>query len=105
MNQELLIDCEEFIARHNPDKSVEEVFVEMQRVLKVHKKFNQYIRKNNITISMPKKSEAILERRKLFVNWYVQQNQDKYLQEVIEELTTLVFASETTITNIIYNYI
>lgn len=104
---EFLVKAEEYVAHHEPDKTAEEIFTEFVRVGKINKKFNSYIRKNklNLTLdSMPRKSEAILERRRLFINWYVEQNNHRFLNDVVEELTTLVFASETTIHNVIYNY-
>lgn len=106
MNLQFLNEAEEFIARYAPEKTAEEVFTELQRVVVVHKEFSNYLSVNQITIDMPKKSDAILERRRLFINWYVEHEQSKgrYLSEVVEELTTLVFASETTIYNTLYNY-
>lgn len=106
--ENFLSKAEEYIARYEPGKTAEEVFLEMQRVVQMHKRFDRYLKKNpNLKKqieSMPKKSEQILERRRLFINWYIQRNKGRYLHEVVEELTYLTFASETTIHNVVYNY-
>ena len=103
-----LAQAEEYVARHEPDKSAEQIFAEMHLVLEVHAAFNEYLAgrpdlKQNIE-TMPKKSEQILARRKLFINWYIEKNKGRYVHELVDELTFLTFASETTITNTIYNY-
>lgn len=105
MITDLLNYAESFIARHEDQKTVEQVFAEFHRVREEHQDFERYLEKNNIEFRMPKKSEAILERRKLFINWYIQKYQkDRHMKVLVEELTTLVFASETTIYSVIYEY-
>lgn len=103
-----LAQAEEYVARHEPDKSAERIFAEMHLVLEVHAEFNKYLNarpelKKSLE-AMPKKSEQILARRKLFINWYIQKHKERYVHELVDELTFLTFASETTITNTIYNY-
>lgn len=99
-----LDEAEGYVVRHEPEKTAEQIFVEFDRVPKVHRKFSRYLNKEKICIDMPRKSEAILERRKLFINWYVEQNNDRPLTVVVDELTTLVFASRTTIYTVLYDY-
>ena len=100
-----LNEAENYVAFYEPNKTAEEIFVEFDRVPKVHRKFDRYLRKQKIYLNtMPRKSEAILERRKLFINWYVEQNNHRPLSEVVDELRTLVFASRTTIYTVLYDY-
>lgn len=92
---------ESHVARFEPDHTAEQLFAQLSKVEKVHKKFNLYLRRSKINIDLPKKSEIILERRKLFIEWYVEQNQDRPTHILVDELTYLVFASRTTIYNIL----
>lgn len=92
------------MALYEPDKTAEQIFVEFVRVGEVHEDFNRYLEREKICLDMPRKSEAILERRRIFINWYVAQNNDRPLAEVVDELRTLVFASRTTIYTVLYDY-
>lgn len=102
---QFLVYAEEYIARHEPDKSVEQIMVEFTQLLKWHKRFNKYLKKTKQNhLLMPKKSEDVLERRRVFINWYVEQNKGRFIVDLVEELSLLTFSSKTTITNTLYNY-
>jgi len=100
--------AEEYIARYEPEFTPEELFVEMARIVEMHEKFNTWLagqdKLQQEIERMPKKKDKVLEWRKLFIHWYVERNKGRYQQEVVAELTKLVFASETTIYSILYNY-
>lgn len=100
-NSDFFAACESHVARFEPESTAEELFVELSRVEKVHKAFNRYLRRNKIKFNMPRKSEVILERRRLFINWYIQQHPEKGIEQAVNELTYLTFASRTTIYNVL----
>lgn len=103
-----LEECERYLIEHQPDKTAEETFVQMEKVLTKHRLFNAYLEKNTPLIhtlhSMPKKADRVLARRKLFIFWYIERNKGRKQEEVVEELCDLIFASKTTIYSIIYDY-
>jgi hypothetical protein len=105
MEARYLLYCEEYIARHEPDKTVEEIMAEFTKVLRWHKRFNKSL-PDKSPLLMPQKAADTLERRKVFINWYVQheRNKGRRLADIVTDLTALVFASETTIYNVLYNY-
>ena len=101
-------ECERFIIDYQPNRTAEELFVAMERVVEKHRLFQKYLESHKPLIhtlnAMPKKADRVLARRKLFIFWYIERNKGRKQEEVVEELCDLVFASKTTIYSIIYDY-
>lgn len=104
MNQ-FLQRCEEYIARHEPENTVENLFTECEWVLQTHREFERHLRKHRVNIVMAQKKEENIFYRTVFIEWYVEKHQnEKSVRQMISELTKLTFSSPSTITNSLYNY-
>lgn len=101
---ELVDRAEIYIQGHDALLTPEQLFLLFKRDAQVFKKFNRYLKKNKIKFDMPKKSEKRIERRRVFLHWYVEHNNEKLISECVKELADMLFISEKTIYSTLYNY-
>jgi hypothetical protein len=91
-------------AMYAQDKSVEQIFVEFQEIEKIHEEFAEHIEDNQINFCGMKKSKAELARRKIFIKWYVAKHNEKSVDDCVNDLTTILFISESTVYQALYDY-
>ena len=92
-----LLDAQRFIDENQIDKSVEALCVEQREREKIFEEF-----KNEVTME---RSLSSLEKRRIFVNWYVEKYQSlKNTNELIDDLMELLFVSRRTIELIMSGY-
>lgn len=103
---DILLMTEGYLGDHEPEKTPEEIFAEFSEVLKVNRKFEAYCRKNKIKIHTKgmKRSKAELERRKLFIKWYLESNPNMGTSKACKKLARILFVSEATVNIYIYGY-
>lgn len=97
---------EDYIKRNNEDTTPESMFLEFQMVLEIHAKFEKYLKKENLNYKLEKmeRSQRLLEKRKLFVDWFILQNQNKKMaKEIVIDLSEMLFVSTKTIRNTYFN--
>jgi trehalose/maltose hydrolase-like predicted phosphorylase len=100
----LLSTTERYLQKWEPLITHEQIFIQFQEVVLVHKKFERYLKKNKIKFTMPRKSKKHLERRRVFIHWYIDSNDDKTHSECVKDLERLLMISESTIYAVIYAY-
>lgn len=96
----------DYIQEYNLDLSPEQMFIEFNRIVILHRKFEAYCNNSGLTIKLNKmqRSKRLKEKRKLFVDWYILQNQNtKILKEMIYELSEMIFSVERTVEKDIYS--
>ena len=91
------LDAQRFIDENQVGKSVEALCVEQREREKIFEEF-----KNEVTME---RSLSSLEKRRIFVNWYVEKYQSlKNTNELIDDLMELLFVSRRTIELIMSGY-
>lgn len=93
---QLIASAQRFINENNLDMTVEQLYVEFERMLKTYTEFTEEINSNPKTKIMYRSQEK-LQRRELFINWYLQKHRDKRIKTVLHELSGLLFTSPKTI--------
>lgn len=103
---ELILEAEYYISDFEPEKVPEALFAEFSNIIKVGKRFDRYLRSQNIDIRLGKmkRSKGEMERRRLFISWYIKSNPLKPTNKCITELSRLLFVSESTISFDLYGY-
>ncbi|MBD0822633.1 hypothetical protein [Aestuariibaculum marinum] len=97
---DILKSSEDYIKAYGLDISPEELFIQFEFIIECHKDFNMYLKDNGLNeiLEKMKRSKRLLEKRKLFTNWYIQKYQNnKMLKELHLDLSEIVFASERTV--------
>lgn len=104
--EDMITLTEEYISNHDPAKSPEEVYISFEQIVKVNKQFKSYCKKEKIKFNSKgmRKSKAQLDRRKVFIKWYVSKHYKKNLEDCVKELTVILFVSESTIYTALFNY-
>ena len=96
----ILKSAEYYINHHDVDKSVEELFIEFQKIVDLHIEFEKYLKENKLNQNLEKmqRDKRLKAKRKLFVEWYSVLTQNKIDNKVaIIDLSEFTFASKRTI--------
>lgn len=102
--EKMLPMVDEYLAAFDVSKTIEDIFVRFAWQTRIYRRFDKYLVKNNICVEMPKRSKQQLERRRLFIHWYVDTNPNKNLNQCVTDLKDLLFCSEATIYHVLFNY-
>ena len=94
--------AEKYIASYELEKSKEDLFNEFQKIVDLHKDFEDYLKKNmlNETLEKMQRNKRLLEKRKLFFEWYFIKTQNGSVnKEIFINLSEMVFVTTKTVTN------
>lgn len=97
---------ESYLEEFQVEKSAEELFCEFEMLVQLHEDFDRYLNENkfNSKLETMKRSERLLAKRKLFVNWYSERNQNNQLtKDMFINLSEMTFVSQRTLYNDISN--
>ncbi len=96
MSLKLYQKIEEHIKENELEVSPELMFVEFEKLVNIHDEFQKYLRKRKMN-----RNKSKLEKRKIFINWFVQtrqnRNHDNTVTSLLEELSDICFCSKRTI--------
>tara|TARA_B110001452_G_scaffold28410_1_gene22319 strand:- start:5735 stop:6073 length:339 start_codon:yes stop_codon:yes gene_type:complete len=96
----ILKSTEKYIKKHGVSKTPEQMFIEFQAVFNLHKEFETYLKENgyNTKLERMQRNKRLLEKRRLFINWYFVKTQDDLLvKEAFINLSEMIFASTKTV--------
>ena len=96
-NVQFLNKAEEYINQYEPRLTQEQLIAEFRWVISIHQKFERYLRSEKIKFTMPVKSKRHLERRRLFMHWYINSNPQKRHSDAVKDLERLLMTTHTTI--------
>lgn len=85
--------------------STEQMFIEFNHLVTLHRQFEAYLSNSKLiyTLSNMKRSARLLKKRKLFIQWYLQKNQnEKRVNEITHELSEMLFCTQRTVENDIF---
>ena len=102
---DILESAENYIKKHDEEKSVEELFIEFQNIVDLHEEFEKYLKVNklNENLEKMKRNERSLARRKLFSEWYSLKSQNvKKNKEILIDLSEMCFISKRRIENVLF---
>ena len=92
----IIKSAESYINKFDKDKSVEELFIEFQKIVDLHIEFEKYLKeqKLNQNLEKMKRNERSLARRKLFSEWYFTKTQNEIGSEVAKlNISEMTFVS------------
>ncbi|SFS30740.1 hypothetical protein [Lutibacter maritimus] len=98
----IIADAEKYINKHNVPCTVEELFIEFERKYRLHIEFEAYLKQENINSKLEKmrRDKRLLEKRKLFAEWYFVKNQaTQSVKKSFINISEMVFASTKTVQN------
>lgn len=99
---DLIVKTEEYIAEFEPQRVIEDLFNEFGSIEKKEREFLVYCKGNNIKYDRKvKRRESEMQRRELYIKWYIDNHQQKTTVQCIAELERILFISQATIRNII----
>ncbi len=102
---DLLAKTTEYISDFEPSKVPEHIYTEFQDHLKVHRAFKAYIRKEKIKTVAKDNRKKQDSRRRLFITWYINTyKKNKSIDDCIKDLSRLLFVSESTVKQLVWNY-
>lgn len=102
---ELLSKTTQYISDHEPSKVPEDLYAEFQTHLLVLKKFKAYIRREKIQITMSSNRKKQDARRRIFISWYINTyKKNKSIDDCIVDLSRLLFVSQSTVKQLVWNY-
>ncbi|WP_417444637.1 hypothetical protein [Joostella sp.] len=88
-----------YIKKHQLDTTPELLLAEFERANQLHNEFKDYLKQHNM-----QRSEKALDRRKLFVEFYINKHQnEKTFKEMLIELSEMTFNCVSTIEKDFYN--
>ncbi|WP_142783358.1 hypothetical protein [Changchengzhania lutea] len=97
---DLLQSVEQYIIDHGLNITPEELFVQFNHIVESHHQFEYYLKLNGINENLEKmkRNKRLLEKRKLFVDWYFLKNQNKKnIKSLMIEASEMLFTSTKTI--------
>lgn len=96
-DSQFLERTERYLQQFEPTNTHEKIFTEFAWKVKVFKKFERYLKKEKLQKRMPNKLKNHIERRRLFIEWYVNSHQDKTITQCVDDLERLCFVGYSTI--------
>lgn len=96
----ILKSAEKYTLKYSVQKTPEQMFIEFQQVYDLHKEFESYLKENgnNKKLEQMQRNKRLLEKRKLFVEWYFVKTQDDLsVKEAFINLSEMIFASTRTV--------
>ena len=100
----LLTSAQDYIEKHGVAMSSEQLFVQFQHMIECHAEFEKHLKETHINEKLEKmqRSKRLLEKRKLFTEWYVKKYQNtKMVKEILIDLSEITFTSTKTIKNVL----
>lgn len=100
IDKDILKEADRYIREYGLDCSPEELFIEFQRITKLHEEFEEYLKStphHQRLNNMKHRSKRMLEKRRLFYEWYIETNQDSFVKEVIHDLAEMTFTTGRTV--------
>ncbi|AOR28733.1 hypothetical protein FORMB_16940 [Formosa sp. Hel1_33_131] len=76
------------------------MFIEFQEMYQLHIEFDNYVKENGLNkkLEQMQRNKRLLEKRKLFVEWYFVKTQDDLsVKEAFINLSEMIFASTKTV--------
>lgn len=102
----ILQTAENYITKHNLNTTPEQLFIEFEALTKIHNEFEDYLKANSLNTQLEKmkRDQRLLEKRRLFVEWYFLKNQNKQsVKETLINLSEMSFTSVRTVQNHLSN--
>jgi len=101
IREDILSNAQRYIDAYGLDCSPEEMFIEFQKITKLHEEFEEYFKTTPYyqkLNNMKNRSKRMLEKRRLFYEWYILNNQDgTYVKEIIHDLSEMTFTTGRTV--------
>ena len=99
---ELNKTVQKYIDKHKLDISVEELFIQFEKICLLREEFDLYIETTGIKyeLNKMKRNERLKEKRSIFCQWYFtkhQNNRDKKYRALLIDLSEMLFVSERTV--------
>ena len=101
----ILKSAEDYIIKHDFGKSVEELFIEFELIVDLHKEFESYLKRQHLNekLEKMKRNERHLEKRRLFSLWYSAKTQNcKKTKEILIDISEMCFVSTRTVENFLF---
>ncbi len=99
-NINFIHSAEEYVQRFNLECTPEILFAEFKAAVEIHGRFDNHLHNSGLIkkLSKMERNPRLKERRRLFAEWYIQQNQNnKIMKEMLHELSDIAFVSTRTI--------
>lgn len=96
----ILKKAEIYLEQNEIEMTPEELFIHFKKMVDCHGEFNEYLKKTNLNKKLNKmqRNKRLIEKRKLFTEWYILQNQNsKRIKEMVNDVSEMVFASTRTV--------
>lgn len=96
----IIKEAEAYIEKYGVNTSIEELFIEFKVIVDLHEDFEFFLKQNGLNEKLERmqRSERLLEKRRLFSNWYVDLTQNKVASKEAEiNLSETVFVSVRTV--------
>ncbi len=98
MNKKINIikSAENYIKKHDDTKSVEELFIEFNQIVALHKEFEKYLKEQGLNqkLETMQRNKRLMAKRQLFASWYSVKNQDtQFMKETLINLSEMTFVT------------
>lgn len=93
----MLEKADEYIKKYDQGKSPEELFIEFEQITRMHAEFREHLKTLDLNLDNMRRSEKMMLKRKIFMEWYLQKNQDRYMEDVIDEISEMTFLTGRTV--------
>lgn len=96
----ILKTTQKYIEKYQLEVSPEALFIEFRQLIELHKNFNNFLKHEKLNQKLEKmqRNKRLLEKRRIFAEWYTLLNQnDKMAKEIIIDLSEMAFTSTSTI--------
>jgi len=100
LKSNIIEKAESYIEKNDLGISPEEMFIEFQEMYQLHIEFDNYVKENGLNkkLEQMQRNKRLLEKRKLFVEWYFVKTQDDLsVKEAFINLSEMIFASTKTV--------
>ncbi|WP_194767864.1 hypothetical protein [Tamlana sp. I1] len=97
---EIKKSAQQYIDKYNLNTTPELLMKQFQLIIELHKDFNKYLKTEKLNQKLEKmnRSQRLLEKRRLFAEWYTLNNQNKKMvKEILIDVSEMVFASTKTV--------
>ena len=91
----MLKKADEYIKKYDLGQSPEELFIEFEMIVRIREEFEQYYRAlpKHLKPENMQRSKRMLEKRRIFMEWYLLKNNERYAKEVVHDLAEITFTS------------
>ncbi|WP_067145338.1 hypothetical protein [Pseudotamlana agarivorans] len=98
----ILKHVQSYIDKHEIKTSPSALIAQFEIIIELHREFETYLREHNINqeLEIMQRSKRMLEKRRLFIEWYQLKHQNnKMVKEILIDLSEMIFISTRTIQN------